>query len=205
MWKYVKFALGVLMLIVGGFNIVFVATGGFENSWKETANRLRENAVPTTGVITGRYLHTTAARVGRIGGIGQHYSIKYSFETRDGKKYGGEVDVTKEQATTLNDGAPIRIKYDANNPSINSALGFENDHSNIREDEPTPVGPMMATMLILLLGGGWLTWRNWNRIREDFEGRTPINANVHARLPMNEPRGGFAGARAGRGGGFGRR
>jgi hypothetical protein len=52
------------------------------------------------------------------------------------------------------------------------------------------------------LRGSWLTWRNWHRIREDMEGRTPANANIHARLPMNEPHGGFAspgGARAGLG------
>jgi hypothetical protein len=204
MWKYVKLVLGVLMLFLGGFNLFFVASGGFEKSWKESSSRLRDNAVPTTGVITGRYQHTTAARVGRIGGIGQHYSIKYSFETRDGKKYGGEVDVTKEQATTLNDGAPIRIKYDSANPSINSALEFERDHSNISKNEPMPVAPMLAVMMGLLLGGGWLTWSSWQRIREDAEGSTPYNANVHARLPMNEPRGSFASANSSRGG-FGRR
>lgn len=85
MRKYVKFIVGVLLLFVGCFCAVQLVKGALTQKMDETAARLRDNAVSTTGTITGRYQHTSTAR-------------------------GGSVYVTKDQALAVGDGAPIRIK-----------------------------------------------------------------------------------------------
>ncbi len=162
MGKYIKLVIGLFLVLTSTVGAFSVLTGGVE----EAARRIVENGVDTTGVIEHRTKHTVRGRVGRIGGKGTYYTMTYSFVTKEGEKYGGEVNVTEEQAYALTDGEKITVRYHAKQPSISSPLGFE-EYMTEQDVQELPKGMMLGSSLFMLLGGLWLAWSGWRRIQEE--------------------------------------
>ena len=160
MWKYVKLVLGPVLVLVAVVGSISMFDGTFEKVGREIV----EGGVDTTGVIEKRVEHTVAARYRKIGGIGRYYTMTYSFTTLEGEKYSSEINISKEQAYLVNDGDKITVRYYANQPSINSALGFE-EYMTEADVQDKPVGAMIAATLIMLLGGLWLSWSGWRAVR----------------------------------------
>ena len=200
MWKYVKFVLGIFLIFASVTGIVSVFSGEVE----EVGKRIAENGVDTTGVIESRTEHFVAVRRGWIGGFGRYYTMKYAFTTLDGKKYSGEINITKDQAYSVRDGQQIRVRYYANQPSINAPLGFKK-YMTARDAEDVPYGTMIFSALLMFLGGAWLTWSNWRRIRP---ARQPLSAAARMAAARGQPVAGSAPGPVARSGGnamFGRR
>ncbi len=103
-------------------------------------------------------------RLGRVAGGGVYYTMTYSFTTRDGKKYGGEINVTKEQAYGVNGGQPIRVRYHANQPSINAPIGFK-EYMTEDDVRNLPYGTMVFSSVMMFFGALWLIWSAWRQIR----------------------------------------
>ena len=133
------------------------------------------------GVVEKVEQVTVAARWGKIGGVGRYYTMTYGFETADGVRYSDEINISKEQAYTVQKGDEIRVRYYAKQPSINSALGFE-EYMTAEDAENLPMGTIILSMLLFFFGGAWLAWSSWRRIR-------PASANpVDARMsPVPTP------------------
>jgi hypothetical protein len=90
--------------------------------------------------------------------------MSYKFTTREGETYGGEVDVSKEQAYALQDGQPITVRYLDGQPTINAPTAFKDCFSAADADD-VPTGTIIFSSLLFLLGGAWLAWSGWSAIR----------------------------------------
>ena len=179
MWPYIKFVLGlllILMAVVGCFAVV----GG---DMGEGIKRIARGGVDTVGVIDRRIVHYTGVRVGRVVGGGRSYTIHYSFRAKDGRKYGGKVDVTKEQAEAASDGQQIAIRYYSKNPSINAALAYKS-YAKESDAKKMPVGTVIFTMLLFLLVGGWMVWSAWVRIAPAYAPRL-TGRNAASRIDLS--------------------
>jgi len=121
MWSYVKFIFGIILIFASAAGALSVFSGDVER----VGRRIVENGVDATGVIESRTEHLVAGRWGRIAGAGRYYTIKYNFTTLDGLKYSSAINVSQDQAYTARDGQQIRVRYYADQPSVNSALGFK--------------------------------------------------------------------------------
>ena len=153
MWKYVRFMLGIflIMISIGGF---FALQSG---SFEETAMRIVQGGTNTDGEVVSTTRHIVAARWGKIGGAGVYYTMKYRFTTLEGESYSGEIDVTKDQTYSVNDGQEIRVRYFADQPSINAPLGFK-QYMSRKDAENQPYGTIIVNNILSFLGGIWLTW-----------------------------------------------
>ena len=159
MGGYIKLICGALLVLaslVGGLNMVM---GGA----KEAAQRIVDNAVDTTGVIEHRTKHTVTVRRGKIGGRGSYYTMTYSFVTADGKKYGSEINISEEDAYAVRDGQEITVRYNKTQPTINAAIGFK-DYFSQEDVENLPIGTMLFTTFLMVLGGLYLCWSGWRSV-----------------------------------------
>ncbi|MEM8689464.1 MAG: DUF3592 domain-containing protein [Pseudomonadota bacterium] len=159
MGGYIKLVCGALLVlasVVGGLNMVM---GGAQ----EAAQRIVDNGVDTTGVIEHRTKHTVSVRKGRIGGRGSYYSMTYSFVTAEGKKYASEINISEEDAYAVQDGQKITVRYNKAQPTINAALGFK-DYFSQEDVENLPIGTMLFTTLLMILGGLYLCWSGWRSV-----------------------------------------
>lgn len=160
MGKYIKLVIGaflILSAVVGGFNI---ANGGMQ----EAGRRIVENGTDTVGIVEKRTQHIVGAKIGKAAGLGAYYTMSYNFTTLEGVKYGGQINVTKEQAYAIEDGQEIRIRYHANQPSINAPLDFK-EYMTEEDIGNVPVGAILVAMASMVLGGAWLVWSGWAAIR----------------------------------------
>ena len=167
MWKYVKFVLGLFLIlcsVAGAFSF-------FSGQAEQAGMRIVENGVDVKGIVEKREQVTVAARWGRVGGMGRYYTMTYSFQTLEGAKYGGELNVSKEQAYSVNDGDEITVRYYAKQPSINSPLGFK-EYMTAEDARDLPWGAIVFALVLFAGGGGWLVWSNWRRIRPEIAGLT---------------------------------
>lgn len=160
MWAYVKFAIGAFMILGALSGTASLLNGDLE----KTAKHIVENGVTTNGVIEKRTRHIVAGRYGKIAGGMVYYTMNYNFTAADGRKYGGEVDVTKEQAYALQDGQQITVRYLDGQPSINAALGFK-EYMSEKDLEELPYGTMIFSFMLFFFGGLWLCYSNWQRIK----------------------------------------
>jgi hypothetical protein len=160
MGKYIKFVVGILLILMSFVGIINLFSGQVE----ETGRRIAENGVDVTGVVEKRERHIVGVRIGRIPAGTVYYTMTYNFTTREGEKYGGEVDVSKDQAYALQDGQTISVRYLDGQPSINSATGFE-DYFSAEDAENVPYGTFIFSSLLFFCGGLYLTISSWLKIR----------------------------------------
>lgn len=181
MRQYIKFVLGILIICSSVIGSISLLRGGLQ----EAGRRIVEGGVDTTGIIEKREAVTVAARFGKVGGIGRYYTVTYSFTTLDGVKYSSEINISKEQAYSVSDGDQIRVRYYADQPSISSALGFK-EYMTAEEAEDVPVGTVVFSISLMLLGGAWLIWSSWRHIRPE---RASVSTDRVAgnRMPSPSP------------------
>lgn len=180
MWKYVKLVLGpllVLTAIAGSISI-------FDGTVEKVGHQIVEGGVDTTGVIESRVEHTVAARYRKVGGVVRYYTMTYSFTTLEGEKYSAEINISKEQAYSVNDGDEITVRYYDKQPSINSALGFE-EYMTEEDAENAPKGTMIFASVLMLLLGLWLSWSGWRAVRPASTSAPATRAA--ARAPSGAP------------------
>lgn len=179
MWKFVKFGLGLLLIFASFAGVSAL----FDGTIEESGRRIVENGKDTTGTIESRIEHTVAGRFGKLRGAGKYYSIKYRFTADDGKTYGGEVNVSKEQAYAYQDGQKIPVRYMSGQPSINSPLDFE-DYMTMEDAENAPIGTILFSAVLFLLGGAYMCWSSWQAIKPAPSARSVSRAaGVAARQP----------------------
>ncbi len=171
MWNYVKFGLGLLLMLSTVIGAISVMKGDAH----EAGRRIVEGGVDTTGVVEKVEQVTVAARWGKVGGMGRYYTMTYGFTTKDGVSYSDEINISKEQAHAVQIGDEIGVRYYANQPTINSALGFE-EYMTAEEAENVPFGTFAFSMLLFFFGGAWLTWSSWRRIRP--ASAAPVDARM---------------------------
>ncbi len=196
MWKYVKFVLGILLMLVS-LNGLFTLSKG---DLQEVGRKIAENGVNTDGVIKDVYVTTWGARKGWVGAFGRYYTMSYRFTTLEGETFSSEIEITKAQANSARKGQKIRVRYYSQQPSINSALGFKS-YMSAKDAKDVPIGMIIFSILLFFLGGAWLTWSNWRRIRP---AQAPLSAAARmaatrTQSPASAP------SAAGRSGGFGQR
>jgi hypothetical protein len=113
--------------------------------------------------------------------------------------------VSKEQAYALQDGQKIPVRYLDGQPSINSAIGFE-DYFSAEDAEAVPYGPMIMASLVFFFGGGYLVWSGWSKIRPSSGGGAASARMAGMRVQSSAASAPSAGGQGGgRSGGFGRR
>ena len=180
-----RFVLG-LFLFVTALPVLF---GNMERSMAESRQRIIENGTVTTGRIEERIEHIVGAKVGRGVGVGAYYTIRYSFTTKDGKKYWDSVDVSRAQAMAAHDGQKIRVKYHAKTPSISSAIDYKPYFKGDASSEKQDARMMKFVSLCFLLIGAALLWFNGGRSLARFahtasgaEGRQNARATNAARI-----------------------
>ena len=159
MGNYVKLIFGALLVVASIAGSIKLMTGGAQ----ESVRRIVANGTDTTGVVEKRVRHIVAGRYGKAIGGGVYYSLTYSFTTLEGQKYGGTINVTKEQAYSVGDGEQIQVRYNKQQPTINAPLRFKEYMTNEDADE-LPFGTMIFTSLLMLLGGAWLAWSGGRHI-----------------------------------------
>ncbi len=160
MWSYVKIALGLFVIvscIAGG---IAMLSGQME----ESARRIVENGVDTTGVVEKRTKHMFAGRYGKVAGGGVYYTMNYSFTTLEGVKYGGEINITKDQAYSVNDGDKITVRYMKGQPTINAPLRFK-EYMTEQDVAELPYGMMAFSFVLFIFGGMWLCWSGWQGVK----------------------------------------
>jgi len=160
MGKYIKLVFGVLLIILGVTGPISLLSGQYQ----EVGRHIAENGVDVTGVVEKRMRHILVGRVGPIPGGTVYYTMHYKFTTREGETYGGEVDVSKEQAYALQDGQTITVRYLDGQPTINAPTAFK-DYFSAEDAENVPTGSIIFASLLFLLGGLWLAWSGWSAIR----------------------------------------
>jgi len=181
MWSYVRFVLGIFLMLASVAGTISVISGDAH----EAGRRIVEGGIDTMGVIEKREEVTVAARYRKIGGIGRYYTMTYSFTTLEGVKYSSEINISKDQAYAVSDGDQIRVRYYKDQPSINSALGFK-EYMSAEDAENVPMGTILFSALLMLLGGAWLTWSSWRHIRPE---RASVSTDRVAgdRMPSPSP------------------
>ena len=204
MWTYVKFILGLSLISTS----LMGSTALFDGTLEESALRIAENGVDTEGVIESTTRTFVAARYGKVGGFTNYYTMKYRFTTHDGRTLSQEINISKQQANRARDGQKITVRYYRDQPTINSPLGFE-EYMTRKDAKNLPYGTMIATSIMMFLGGAWLTWANWRRIRPGQANSVGTSRMAAARAagiagPSGPPASPGPGAVA-RSGGFGRR
>jgi hypothetical protein len=160
MGKYIKLVVGVLLIIFGVTGPISLMSGQYE----EVGRHIAENGIDVTGVVEKRERHILVGRVGPIPGGTVYYTMTYKFTTREGETYGGEVDVSKEQAYSLQDGQTITVRYLDGQPSINAPTAFKH-YFSAEDAENVPYGTFIVSSLMFFLGGAWLAWSGWSKIR----------------------------------------
>ncbi|HMB48125.1 MAG TPA: DUF3592 domain-containing protein [Afifellaceae bacterium] len=201
MGNYIKLGIGALLILLSFVGIFSLFSGQVE----EVGRQIAENGIDVTGTVEKRERHIVGVRIGRIPAGTIYYTMTYNFTTQEGQKYGGEVDVSKEQAYALQDGQTISVRYLNGQPSINSATGFE-DYFSAADAEDVPYGTFIFSSLLFFSGGLYLVVSSWFRIRPASGGGA-----ASARLAGMRAQPSAAGAPAGggqdggRSGGFGRR
>lgn len=159
MWSYVKFIFGIILIFASAAGALSLFSGDVER----VGRRIVENGVDTTGVIESRTEHLIAGRWGRIAGAGRYYTIKYNFTTLDGRTYSSEINVSQDQAYTARDGQQIRVRYYADQPSVNSALGFK-EYMTDEDVKNAPLETFLLSALLMLIAGAWLIVSSWKHI-----------------------------------------
>lgn len=157
---FIKLFFGAFLILAGVSGIV----SAFNGTLQESAQRIVNNGVDTTGIIEKREKHTVKAKVGKIGGRGTYYTMTYSFTTLEGKKYGSTINVSEEDAYAVRDGQKIAVRYNKEQPSINAATGFK-DYFSQEDIEELPIGMFVGVGLTMLLGGLWLCWSGWGNVQ----------------------------------------
>ena len=201
MGKYIKFVLGILLIFMSFVGIINLFSGKVE----DVGRHIAENGVDVTGVVEKRERHIVGVRIGRIPAGTVYYTMTYNFTTREGEKYGGEVDVSKEQAYSLQDGQTISVRYLNGQPSINSATGFE-DYFSAEDARNPPYGTFIFSSLLFFCGGLYLTISSWLRIRPASGGGAAASRMAGMRsqaAAASAPAGGASSG--GRSSGFGKR
>ena len=160
MWTCIKLVLGVMLMLSSVAGTISFISGDAQ----EAGMRIVEGGVDTVGIIEKREQVTVAARWGRAGGMGRYYTMTYSFKTKDGRKYSGEINISKEQAYTISDGQEITVRYYDNQPTINAPLGFK-EYMTKEDALNLPWGTIVFATLLFFFGGAWLTWSAWRQIR----------------------------------------
>ncbi len=159
MWSYVKFVFGIILMFASAAGALSVFYGDVER----VGRKIVENGVDTTGVIKSRTEHLVTGRWGRIAGAGRYHTIKYNFTTLDGRKYSNEINVSQDQAYTVRDGQQIQVRYYADEPSVNSALGFK-EYMTDEDVKNAPHETFLLSALFMLLVGAWLIVSSWKHI-----------------------------------------
>ena len=126
--------------------------------------RIAENGVDVEGVVESRTRTLVAGRYGKVGGFANFYTMTYRFTTLDGRTLSQEINISKEQAHRTADGQKITVRYYRDQPTINSPLGFE-EYMTKKDAKNLPYGTMIFSAGLMFLGGAWLAWANWRRIR----------------------------------------
>ncbi len=176
-----------IKLIIGAFLVLASAAGAFSalnGTAKKAAQSIVDNAVDTTGVIEKRTKHTVAARRGKIAAGGIYYSMTYGFTTLDGKKYSNEINISKEDAYAVSDGQKIAVRYNKNQPTINSATGFR-DYFSQEDVENLPYGTILFSAFLMLMGGLWLCWSGGRNIFPSGMTFSPGGGGSNHALPQN--------------------
>jgi hypothetical protein len=114
--------------------------------------------------VEKREKHTFRARWGKVAGNDVYYTMAYNFKTREGEKYGGEINVSKEQAYALQDGQTIDVRYLDGQPTVNSVIGIQ-EYMTAEDAENVPTGTIIFSSLLFFCGGLYLTISSWFKIR----------------------------------------
>jgi hypothetical protein len=189
MWAYIKFALGLLIMFAAVNGAFTVFNGGAEKS----ARRIVENGVNANGVVEKRTQHIVAGRYGKAVGGGVYYTLSYNFTTIEGVKYGGKINVTKEQAYSVRDGEKIVVRYMKGQPSINAPLRFK-EYMSEQDIAELPYEMMAFSFALFFLGGLWLCWANWSQVMPAPNSRpSTVNINRVSSIPRRNgtPAAGF--------------
>ncbi len=190
MKKYVKFVIGILLILMSAQSVILP----FSDTLEKSGRRIVENGTDTIGTIEKRTKHTVKARWGRVGGWGSYYTMTYNFRTAEGELYGGELNISKEQALAAHDGQQIKIRYMKGQPSINSPTQYR-EYMTAEQAKDVPLGPFIFGGLLFFAGGVWLTWSSWRQIRSARR-PNPITRTVGCVPPGNRASGATIGRRA---------
>ncbi|HUS96968.1 MAG TPA: hypothetical protein VMX97_09540, partial [Hyphomicrobiaceae bacterium] len=66
-------------------------------------------------------------------------------------------------------------------PSINSPLDFQ-AYMSAEDVGKSPVGTILFSALLMLLGGGWLVWSGWKQMQPASQVRVGINSAMPSRV-----------------------
>lgn len=153
MWKYFKLIIGLFLVLCFFAGTASVLRGDVE----KRSRHIAENGVDVMGTINEVTRHIVVARWGKVAGGGVYYTIKYTFPTKDGRKYSGEIKVSKDDAQSADTGQPILVRYYADQPSINSPLDYR-EYMSVEDARDMPKGTIFFSALLMLAGGLWMVW-----------------------------------------------
>ncbi|MEZ5856888.1 MAG: hypothetical protein R3D67_19905 [Hyphomicrobiaceae bacterium] len=152
MWKYIKPALGVLLLVL------FVLTLRY---WIVGDKRPPGRDMEAIGAIT--HLEANRLKITRLATKTDYY-LTYSFRAHDGERYSKHFTISPEEYASLRKGQKVRVLYHSNNPSINAvpALRHYNSVAELAEFDPDKHPVMRVGMLLAyLIGGVLLLWSSF--------------------------------------------
>lgn len=152
MWKYIKPALGALLLL-----LAFQGTAHWISGAETTSGRDME----AVGVITR--LDAKILRITPFAKKTDHY-IGYSFKAHNGETYSKSFSISPEEYASLRKGQRIRVRYHSNNPSINAIDGFRHYTSSaeMAELNPNKHPAFRAVILLAFFAGGiMLLWSSF--------------------------------------------